>query len=175
MKKLLAEGKTDLLDKFVSMRTRRPFKARLAWSADEGKVIFEFEPREGARKYPARKTTGATAKTASKSGAARVEGTGAAAKKTVKKAPAKKTAAKAEKTPRAGNLQPSPQLAAVIGNGPFGRGEVMKLLWDYIKAHNLQDPKDKRTILADDKLKPVFGADSAGMFKLAGIVGGHLE
>jgi DNA topoisomerase-3 len=56
MKKLLQDGKTDLLDKFVSMRTRRAFKARLAWSAEEGKVIFEFEPREGGRKYPPRKT-----------------------------------------------------------------------------------------------------------------------
>ena len=46
-------------------------------------------------------------------------------------------AAKTAKAPRAGTLQPSPQLAAVIGTGPFGRGEVMKLLWDYIKAHNL--------------------------------------
>ena len=109
-----------------------------------------------------------------KSGAARAEGTGTAAKKSAKKAPAKKAAAKTEKTPRAGNLKPSPQLAAVIGDGPFGRGEVMKLLWDYIKANNLQDPKDKRTIVADDKLKPVLGADSVGMFKLAGIVGGHL-
>ena len=97
------------------------------------------------------------------------------AKKAAKKAPAKKAAPKAEKTPRAGNLKPSPALAAVIGEGPFGRGEVMKLLWEYIKAHNLQDPKDKRTILADAKLKPVFGGeDSVGMFKLAGIVGGHL-
>ncbi|MDO5693567.1 MAG: DNA topoisomerase III [Pseudomonadota bacterium] len=162
MTKLLNEGKTDLLDKFVSMRTRRAFKARLSWSADEGKVVFEFEPREGARKYPPRKTAAAPAKTTAKSGAA-------------KKAPAKKTTAKAEKTPRAGNLQPSPALAAVIGAGPFGRGEVMKLLWDYIKANNLQDPKDKRTIVADAKLRPVLGADSVGMFKLAGIVGGHLS
>ena len=175
MKKLLQDGKTDLLDKFVSMRTRRAFKARLAWSAEEGKVIFEFEPREGARKYPARKTAAAPAKAASKSGAAGASGAGATAKKAAKKAPAKKAAPKAEKTPRAGNLKPSPALAAVIGEGPFGRGEVMKLLWEYIKAHNLQDPKDKRTILADAKLKPVFGGeDSVGMFKLAGIVGGHL-
>ena len=175
MAKLLAEGKTDVLDKFVSMRTRRPFKARLAWSPDEGKVIFEFEPREGARKYPPRKTAAAPAKAASKSGATGTGGASATAKKAAKKAPAKKTPAKAEKTPRAGNLKPSPALAAVIGDGPFGRGEVMKLLWDYIKAHNLQDPKDKRTILADAKLKPVFGGeDSVGMFKLAGIVGGHL-
>ncbi len=175
MAKLLAEGKTDVLDKFVSMRTRRAFKARLAWSPDEGKVVFEFEPREGGRKYPPRKTAGAA-----KSIAAGADETSATAKKTVakksaKKAPAKKVAAKAEKTPRAGNLKPSAELAAVIGTGPFGRGEVMKLLWDYIKAHNLQDPKDKRTILADAKLKPIFGGESSvGMFKLAGIVGGHL-
>jgi DNA topoisomerase-3 len=173
MTKLLQEGKTDLLDKFVSMRTRRPFKARLAWSADEGKVAFEFEPREGGRQYPPRKTAGA--KTATRSGAARAAGTGAAAKKTAKKAPARKVAAKTEKTPRAGNLKPSPQLAAVIGDGPFGRGEVMKRLWDYIKANQLQDPQDKRTIVADDKLRPVLGADSVGMFKLAGLVGGHLS
>ncbi|MDO5087994.1 MAG: SWIB/MDM2 domain-containing protein, partial [Comamonadaceae bacterium] len=57
----------------------------------------------------------------------------------------------------------------------FGRGEVMKKLWDYIKAHNLQDPQDKRTIIADDKLRPILGADRVGMFKLAGIVGAHLE
>ena len=174
MKKLLQDGKTDLLDKFVSMRTRRAFKARLAWSAEEGKVIFEFEPREGARKYPPRKTAAAPAKAASKSGAAGASGAGATAKKAAKKAPAKKAAPKAEKTPRAGNLKPSPALAAVIGEGPFGRGEVMKLLWEYIKAHNLQDPKDKRTIVADDKLRAVFGKDSAGMFELAGILGNHL-
>ena len=186
MGKLLKDGKTDLLDKFISMRTRRPFKARLAWSPDEGKVVFEFEPREGARKYPPRKTADAT-----KSVAAGADSTLAAGKKAAKKAPAKaagKTAAAktatakkapakkaADKTPRAGNLQPSPALAAVIGAGPFGRGEVMKKLWDYIKAHNLQDPKDKRTILADDKLRPIFGADSVGMFKLAGLATGHLR
>ena len=168
MAKLLQDGKTDLLDKFVSMRTRRPFKARLAWSPDEGKVVFEFEPREGGRKYPPRKSAAAPAKAAAKSAPA--------AKKTAKKTPAKKAAAKTAKAPRAGNLQPSPALAAVIGDGPFGRGEVMKKLWDYIKAHNLQDPQDKRTIVADAKLKPVFGGeDRVGMFKLAGIVGGHLS
>ena len=169
MHKLLQEGKTDVLDKFVSNRTRRTFKARLAWSADEGKVIFEFEPREGGRQYPPRKTSAAT-----KSEAARARPAGAAAKKATKAATKQAATPKAEKTPRAGTLKPSPQLAAVIGDGPFGRGEVMKKLWDYIKAHNLQDPKDKRTIVADDKLRPILGADSVGMFKLAGLVSGHL-
>jgi hypothetical protein len=96
--------------------------------------------------------------------------------KVAKKAAARKTpASPTDKAPRAGNLQPSAPLAAVIGAGPFGRGEVMKKLWDYIKAHNLQDPQDKRSIVADDKLRPVLGADRVGMFKLAGIVSGHLS
>ncbi|HMN21666.1 MAG TPA: DNA topoisomerase III [Ottowia sp.] len=175
MGKLLATGKTDLLEGFVSQRTRRPFKARLAWNADEGKVGFEFEPREGARKFPPRKSTTAAPAT-------RASAPAAAAKKIARPATSRKSvpasggkAPKTERTPRAGNLQPSPELAAVIGAGPFGRGEVMKKLWDYIKAHGLQDPQDKRTIVADAKLRPVLGADRVGMFKLAGIAGQHLR
>jgi DNA topoisomerase III len=45
MTKLLATGKTDLLDNFVSNKTRRKFKAFLSWDAKAGKVSFEFEPR----------------------------------------------------------------------------------------------------------------------------------
>ncbi|MFZ5521577.1 MAG: DNA topoisomerase III [Pseudomonadota bacterium] len=58
MSKLLAEGKTDLLENFVSNKTRRKFKARLAYDAKEGKVIFEFEPRAAkpAGKTAAKKT-----------------------------------------------------------------------------------------------------------------------
>jgi DNA topoisomerase-3 len=169
MTKLLATGKTDLLDKFVSMRTRRAFKAHLAWDKEAGKVNFEFAPS----KFPPR--PGATTKT----GAASVGRTSAAAKKTAKPAAAKKapasktTAAKAPRKPAAGKA-PSAALAAVIGNDPVARPEAVKKMWEYIKAHNLQDPKDKRTIVADDKLRAVFGKDSAGMFELAGILGNHL-
>ena len=164
MAKLLATGKTDLLDKFVSMRTRRAFKAFLAWDKEAGKVNFEFEPRDS--KYPPRKT--AAAKTGA-SGAGRVS---AAAKKAAKPA-AKKAAAKAPRKAAAGQ-PPSAALAAVIGSEPVARPEAVKKMWEYIKAHNLQDPKDKRTILADDKLRAVFGKDSVGMFELAGVLGKHL-
>ncbi|MDP2771853.1 MAG: DNA topoisomerase III [Giesbergeria sp.] len=169
MHKLLATGKTDLLDKFVSMRTRRAFKAHLAWDKEAGKVNFEFAPS----KFPPR--PGAAAKTI----AAKAGKTSAAAKKTAKpaaakKAPASKTAAaKAPRKPAAGKA-PSAALAAVIGTDPVARPEAVKKMWEYIKAHNLQDPKDKRTIVADDKLRAVFGKDSAGMFELAGILGAHL-
>ena len=172
--KLLSAGKTDLLEKFVSNRTRRAFKAFLSWNAEEDKVVFEFEPRTS--KFPPRKTPakyGAGAKTAAG------KTTGKAAAKT--KAPAKKAAAKktaAAKTPRkaaVGNLTPSADLAAVIGTDKVARTEVVKKLWDYIKAQGLQDPTNKRAINADAKLKPVFGKDQITMFELAGLIGKHLS
>jgi DNA topoisomerase-3 len=168
VEKLLATGKTDLLDKFVSMRTRRAFKAFLAWNKDEGKVTFEFEPRDS--KFPPRKTFARAAPAAAKKAAAAKTKTPAAKKA----APAKKAAApKAPRKPGAG-LKPSEALAAVIGAEPVARTEVIKKLWDYIKANGLQDAANKRAINADAKLKPVFGKDQVTMFELAGIVGKHL-
>jgi DNA topoisomerase-3 len=208
MARLLATGKTDLLDKFVSMRTRRPFKAFLAWDKEAGKVNFEFEPR--ASKFPPRKgAAGKTvAKQAAKEPAAKYTPAGQAAptRKTAAKkaAPAKKTAppkkaesvqkpAPAKKSQSAGKrvaggktppakavratgpgLKPSAELAAVVGSQPIARTEVIRKLWDYIKANGLQDSKNRRAINADDKLLRVFGKPQVTMFELAGIVGKHL-
>ena len=173
MEKLLATGKTDELDQFVSTRTRRPFKAMLAWSAEEGKVVFEFAPRADGKVFARR---GAAAKkVAAKKAPAK---TATASKTAAKKVAAKKTPAakKAKAAPRTGNLQPSAALAAVIGEGAYGRGEATKKLWDYIKAQNLQDAADKRLINADAKLQAVFdGQNQVNMFKLAGILGKHLS
>jgi len=170
VQKLLATGKTDLLDKFVSMRTRRAFKAFLAWNKEEGKVSFEFEPRTS--KFPPRKTFTKAAPAAAKKAPT-------APAKTAE-APARKAAAgkvAAPKAPRktGAGLKPSDALAAVIGAEPVARTEVIKKLWDYIKANSLQDATNKRAINADAKLKPVFGKDQVTMFELAGIVGKHLS
>jgi DNA topoisomerase-3 len=177
MQKLLATGKTDLLDKFVSMRTRRAFKAMLAWDAEAGKVNFEFAPS----KFPPRKTA-AKSTTAPKTGANRAVSTRASAKKVpTKKAAAGTTAAKTakpkapRKTTAASGKQPSAALAAVIGDAPVARTEVVKKLWDYIKANGLQDAVNKRAINADAKLLPVFGKEQITMFELAGIIGKHLS
>jgi DNA topoisomerase-3 len=178
MEKLLSTGKTDLLDKFVSMRTRRAFKAFLAWDKEAGKVNFEFAPSKFPPRKPAASRTGPA-------GAAVAAKAAPAKKAAAKKAPAKKTAAKTakpaeDKAPRksratgAANLTPSAALAAVIGAEPVARTQVIKKLWDYIKANGLQDAKDKRSINADAKLKPVFGKDQVTMFELAGLVGKHL-
>jgi chromatin remodeling complex protein RSC6 len=72
-------------------------------------------------------------------------------------------------------LKPSPELAAVVGGEPLPRTEVTKRLWDYIKAHNLQNPANKRNILCDAKLKAVMGKDEVTMFEMTGLVGKHLS
>ena len=178
MHKLLATGKTDLLDKFVSMRTRRGFKAMLAWDAEAGKVNFEFAPS----KFPPRKTAAKPLTNAAVKAAGTVKAGAAAKKAPAKKAPAKKAASKTAvaKTPRkstakpGAGLTPSAALAAVIGAEAVARPQVIKKLWDYIKANNLQDAANKRAINADAKLLAVFGKPQVTMFELAGIVGKHL-
>lgn len=70
----------------------------------------------------------------------------------------------------------SPELQAVVGAGPMPRTEVVKQLWVYIKKHNLQNPTNKRNILADEKLKPVFGGKSeVTMFEMAKLISPHVS
>jgi len=69
----------------------------------------------------------------------------------------------------------SPELQEVVGKGPMPRTEVTKALWVYIKANNLQDPENKRNIIADEKLRKVFGQDSADMFQMTKLVSKHLS
>ena len=70
----------------------------------------------------------------------------------------------------------SSELAAVIGEGPMPRSEVVKKLWVYIKKHDLQDPTNKRNILADEKLKEVFGGKgTVSMFEMTKLVSKHLS
>ena len=90
------------------------------------------------------------------------------------KAGAKKPAAKAGAKKAAGSkpnalqqpLQPSKELAAIVGSSPLPRGEAVSKMWDYIKKNNLQNPQNKREILADDKLKPIFGKPKVTMFEM---------
>jgi upstream activation factor subunit UAF30 len=69
----------------------------------------------------------------------------------------------------------SAELEAVVGKGPLARGEVVKKIWDYIKKHNLQNPQNKRNIMADDKLMPIFGKKEVTMFEMTKLVSGHLS
>ena len=99
------------------------------------------------------------------------------------KAAAAKSGAKKVSPPKAGGapnalqkpLKPSPELAAVVGAEPLPRGEVVSRVWTYIKKNNLQNPENKREIVADAALKKVFGKDKVTMFEMNKHLANHLS
>jgi upstream activation factor subunit UAF30 len=69
-------------------------------------------------------------------------------------------------------VQPDAVLAAIIGNEPIPRSQITKKLWEYIKAHKLQE---KTNINADATLLPFFGGKKqATMFELPKFVSLHV-
>ena len=62
----------------------------------------------------------------------------------------------------------------MVGPGPLPRGEAVSKVWAYIKEHGLQDPKNRREILADAKLEPVFGKKRVTMFEMNKHLARHL-
>jgi chromatin remodeling complex protein RSC6 len=73
-------------------------------------------------------------------------------------------------------VQPSDTLAAIVGHQPLPRTEITKRLWDYIKAHGLQDAQNKRLINADTKLLPLFGGqEQVSMLELPKLVSHHVH
>jgi upstream activation factor subunit UAF30 len=72
-------------------------------------------------------------------------------------------------------LQPSKELGEVVGSDPLPRSEVVSKIWEYIKKNNLQNPENKREIMADDKLEPVFGKKKVTMFEMNKLLAAHLK
>jgi chromatin remodeling complex protein RSC6 len=72
-------------------------------------------------------------------------------------------------------VQPSPELGAIVGNDKLPRSQVISKVWDYIKSNNLQNPANKREILADDKLQKVFGRDKVTMFEMNKYIAQHVK
>jgi chromatin remodeling complex protein RSC6 len=72
-------------------------------------------------------------------------------------------------------LTPSPALAAIVGAHPLPRTEVVKKVWDYIKANKLQDSANKRNINADAKLKEIFKKPQVTMFEMTKLISQHLS
>ncbi|OGC93783.1 MAG: hypothetical protein A2W25_06630 [candidate division Zixibacteria bacterium RBG_16_53_22] len=105
-----------------------------------------------------------------------------AKKKVVKKAakkPVKKVKPKVKRKPNPAfmkPLQPDNALAAVIGSRPMPRTQVVKKIWDYIKARGLQDKTNRRMINADESMMAVFdGKRQVSMFEMTKLVNKHLK
>jgi len=155
----------------------------------EGKSIMATAKKAPAKKAPAKKAAPAKKVAVKAAPAKKVAAKKAAPAKKVaakKAAPAKKAAAKPaakkapakKRTPHAAFMKAltlSPALAAVLGDKPLPRTEIVSKLWVYIKAHKLQDSINKRMINADAKLKAVFGKAQVSMFEMAGLIGKHVK
>ncbi len=72
-------------------------------------------------------------------------------------------------------LQPSKELAAIVGADPLPRSEVVSKVWEYIKKNSLQNPENKREIIADSKLELVFGKPKVTMFEMNKHLAQHLK
>lgn len=106
------------------------------------------------------------------------------AKKTA--AATKTKAAPAAKTKKAASAKPkkaaaaqapallSPALRTFLGVEALPRTEVTKKVWDYIKAHNLQDPQNKRRIVPDKALSAILGKEPIDMFAMTKRLSAHI-
>lgn len=102
----------------------------------------------------------------------------AAEKKSGGKARAGGSAAKPRKAQGglAAPVKPDSTLAAIVGSDPLTRAVLTQKVWEYVKKNDLQDPKDRRSIRADAKLKPVFGGkDKVSMFEMTKLVNQHVK
>jgi upstream activation factor subunit UAF30 len=128
-----------------------------------GKTKQSTPPKkvDTAKNAPAKKASVPAAKSTSGKRASPAEGTSGKEARAGKSSSGKKVNPALMKP-----LQPSNELAAVVGSEPLPRPEVVSKVWDYIKTHNLQDPANKREIIADEKLQAVFGKNRVTMFEM---------
>jgi upstream activation factor subunit UAF30 len=167
MKKAPAKKATKKVVKKAAPKKAAPKKAAPKKAAPK-KVVKKVAPKKAAPKKAAPKKV--VKKAAPKK---------AAPKKVVKKAAPKK--AVKPKVKRAPNpafmapMMPDSALAAVVGEKAIPRTEITKKLWDYIKKNNLQDKVNKREIIADEKLRPIFGKARVTMFEMNKLLQGHLK
>jgi chromatin remodeling complex protein RSC6 len=123
---------------------------------------------------------GAAKRGAKKGGRKSSSRKGGARKASSRRGAAKRGGAKrAKRTPNAAfmkPMQPTEELAAVVGSKPMPRTEVTKQLWGYIRKNGLQDQKNRRMINADDRLRAVFGGRrQVSMFEMTKLVNQHLK
>lgn len=134
-----------------------------------------------ATKYPSHPRTAYVKqpkKGRGKMGAGKSKATGTTAKKSEAKKAPKKAAAKSAAPKKTRTMPPSslsPELSHIVGSDSMSRGEVMKKVWDYIKANQLQDTANKRLIKPDAALAKVFGTkEPVDMFKMTSLLSNHI-
>lgn len=76
----------------------------------------------------------------------------------------------------AAKKQMSPALSQFLGKGEYlARTEIVKLLWEYIRDHDLQNPQNKKEILLDEPMQKVFGCQTFTMFTMNKYISAHVH
>jgi chromatin remodeling complex protein RSC6 len=132
------------------------------------KSTAKSKSKTAAKKSPS-KSSASKAKSTTKSSASKSSSKPAAKKSSGRSAAAKSNSGLMKP------LQPSKELAQVVGDKPLPRTEAVSKIWTHIKKYNLQNPENRREILADDKLEPVFGKKKVTMFEMNKLLAGHLK
>lgn len=57
-------------------------------------------------------------------------------------------------------------MQAVLQVDKMARPQVVKQLWVYIKANDMQNPANKKEIVCDEKFRAMFNVDKIDMFKM---------
>jgi upstream activation factor subunit UAF30 len=133
------------------------------------KSTAKSKSKTAAKKSPSKSSASKGKASASKSSASKSSSKPAAKKSSGRSAAAKSNSGLMKP------LQPSRELAQVVGDKPLPRTEAVSKIWTHIKKNNLQNPQNKREILADDKLEPVFGKKKVTMFEMNKLLAGHLK
>ena len=68
----------------------------------------------------------------------------------------------------------SSELSDIVGVEEASRAELMKLLFAYLKEHNLKDPENGQFFTPDKKMSKVFGKDKIRAFSMSKFIGEHL-
>ena len=134
--------------------------------------------KKKATKKKATKKKATKKKATKKKASAKKATTKKATKKAAKKATKKAKGTKSKRKPNPAfmrPLMPSSALAVLIGASPLPRTQVVKKLWAYIKKNDLQDKKNRRNIVPDEKMKAVFGGRTFSMFEMNKLVNKHLK
>ena len=66
-------------------------------------------------------------------------------------------------------------MAAIVGDEPLARTEMVKRVWNYIRENGCQNPTARRVIVCDDRLRAVFGRDRFNMLTMMGLLSPHLK
>ena len=142
-------------------------------SAAKKKTTTKKTMKKAAPKKKATAKKAATKKKTSKKAAPKKA---APKKKAAAKKPAKKKTARKPNPAFMKPMTPDTHLALVVGSKPIPRTEITKKLWAYIKKNDLQNPANRREIVADDKLKPIFGGKKkVNMFEMTKLISKHLK